>query len=336
MTSSVGGVAEPRIHSAFRASKSLAQRTSLSAQVRTTNAGKIPVIVELDIREGNGLRSLPRIKYLVSARAPGTSLRDAILADAELPLDTPLRLFLCQTGAELEYAQTLGIIDTANKDSDGLLYVAASMQSGAPAAAGSVPGSPAAAPSAGASAPAAGAEPATPEKRPVPYIQGLLEKDGSSGGSGAASLVSPHGDLAPEGATIASCTFLNPRASGRLNAPTVPTCNGRVPPSIYLAVLLDVTAVGLVIPLLATYSRSLGAGPRFTGVLQATYGLAQLIGANIFGGLSDSLGRRALLLLSCTGGYASAPSPPVSCKPIPPHVHVSPRDRKTAKSTVPL
>ena len=136
MEPSRGSEAEPRIRSAFRASKSLSQRSSLSAQVRTTNAGKIPVIVELDSREGNYLRSLPRIKYLVSARAPGTSLRDAILTDAELPLDSPLQLFLCQTGAELDYAQTLGSIDTAHKDSDGLLYVAAAMHSGAPAVAG--------------------------------------------------------------------------------------------------------------------------------------------------------------------------------------------------------
>ena len=47
--------------------------------------------------------------------------------------------------------------------------------------------------------------------------------------------------------------------------------------------------VGLVVPLLAAYSRELGGGPRFTGVLQASYGLTQLLGANLLGGLSDTL-----------------------------------------------
>jgi MFS family permease len=44
--------------------------------------------------------------------------------------------------------------------------------------------------------------------------------------------------------------------------------------------------------MLATYSRHLGAGPRFTGILQATYGLTQLMGAKLLGGLSDDIGRR--------------------------------------------
>ena len=102
-------------------------------------------------------------------------------------------------------------------------------------------------------------------------------------------MVSPHGDRVPAGATVASCTFLNPRARGKLLPELQPTGNGRVPTSLYVSCLLDVTAVGLVVPLLATYSRTLGAGPRFTGLLQATYGLSQLIGANVLGGLSDTV-----------------------------------------------
>ena len=62
-----------------------------------------------------------------------------------------------------------------------------------------------------------------------------------------------------------------------------------MPRALYAAVVLDVMAVGLVVPLLAAYSRELGGGPRFTGVLQASYGLTQLLGANLLGGLSDTL-----------------------------------------------
>ena len=71
------------------------------------------------------------------------------------------------------------------------------------------------------------------------------------------------------GTTAAACTFLNPRGSregGALRPELVPT-------ALFVAVILDVIAVGLVVPLLAAYSRELGGGPRFTGVLQASYGL---------------------------------------------------------------
>ena len=101
---------------------------------------------------------------------------------------------------------------------------------------------------------------------------------------------------------MASCTFLNPRARGALLAELRPAHRGRVPAALYWAILLDVTAVGLVVPLLSRYSRELGGGPTFTGVLQATYGLTQLLGANLLGGLSDAKGRRPLLLTSELGG----------------------------------
>ena len=316
------------IASNFRASKAFAERTALSVRVRSANAGKIPIIVEVDKRaheEGpNTLTSLPVVKYLVSARAPGSSLREAILADAKLPTaDTPLRIYLCSTGEELDYVTTLGDTDSVHRDPDGMLYVVVALFTAVPsprtptvpsaavrpvATKGVVPAAIVQEVAGGSSggvassvSPAVGASDEPRGAKPVAYIQSLLDAplppQPPVGG-----MTNPHGELAPEGATIASCTFLNPRASGRLLPPAVPTGNGRVPASLYVATLLDVTAVGLVVPLLAAYSRHLGAGPRFTGVLQATYGLAQLIGANVFGGLSDTLGRRTLLLVSSAGG----------------------------------
>ena len=117
-----------------------------------------------------------------------------------------------------------------------------------------------------------------------------------------APFVSPHGDRVPMGASVASCTFLNPRGAAAARPELKPSHGGRVPAALFAAVVLDVMAVGLVVPLLATYSRHLGGGPRFTGVLQATYGLTQLLGANMLGGLSDSVGRRRMLQTSMLGG----------------------------------
>ena len=263
--------------------KPLEARVTESAKIRTTKPGQVPVIVELHKNPGL-LPALPRNKYLVSARAPVASLRDAIAQDAQSKWQGKIHLFLLDTTTELDYARPLGKLDQESADADGFLYIAVSSEQ-------------------------------KPTKS-VPYAKSLLGQadagsrpsSTSSAASSTESLTSPHGDRLPDGATIASCTFLNPRANGRLLPELRPTGDGRVPASLYLATILDVTAVGLVVPLLATYSRALGAGPRFTGLLQATYGLAQLIGANILGGVSDRVGRRTMLRLSSFGGlmgYAS-------------------------------
>lgn len=263
--------------------KPLEARVTESANIRTSKPGQVPVIVELHKNPGL-LPALPRNKYLVSARAPVASLRDAIAQDAQSKWQGKIHLFLLDTTTELDYARPLGKLDQESADADGFLYIAVSSEQ-------------------------------KPTKS-VPYAKSLLGQadagsrpsSTSSAASSTESLTSPHGDRLPDGATIASCTFLNPRANGRLLPELRPTGDGRVPASLYLATILDVTAVGLVVPLLATYSRALGAGPRFTGLLQATYGLAQLIGANILGGVSDRVGRRTMLRLSSFGGlmgYAS-------------------------------
>ena len=270
--------------------KPLEVRAAESSKIRTTRPGQVPCIVELHKVPGQ-LPALPRNKYLVSARAPVKSLLDAIASDAKSRWDAPMHLFLPNSATELDYAVSLGNLDEASKDKDGFLYVCVSSLVNPVA---------------------------KPVAKPVPYAQQLLKAgdapppastastDSTTTTSNAtdapSSFASPHGDRLPEGATIASCTFLNPRASAKLLPELRPTGTGRVPPSLYVATLLDVTAVGLVVPLLATYSRSLGAGPRFTGLLQATYGLSQLIGANVLGGVSDTVGRRTMLRLSSVGG----------------------------------
>jgi MFS family permease len=74
-----------------------------------------------------------------------------------------------------------------------------------------------------------------------------------------------------------------------------------VPRALWWRVLLDIMGVGLVIPLLPSYARDLGAGPLFTGLLGTAYGLSQLVGASVLGRLSDVRGRRFVLFISLAG-----------------------------------
>ena len=88
--------------SPFRA-KPFEQRRSIATKVRMDyQQKKVPCIVEVAKQTpGNTLTGLPRSKYLVSANAPASSLKDAILSDAGLAADAPLQLFYAQSGAEL-------------------------------------------------------------------------------------------------------------------------------------------------------------------------------------------------------------------------------------------
>ena len=79
------------------------------------------------------------------------------------------------------------------------------------------------------------------------------------------------------------------------------TDNTMVPRALWWCVLLDIMGVGLVIPLLPSYARDLGAGTLFTGLLGTAYGLSQLVGASVLGRLSDVRGRRFVLFISLAG-----------------------------------
>ena len=215
----------------------------MAQAVRDANPGKVPILISLHESPGS-FSALPKKKYLVEGEAEGGKLRGAIRMDARVPATTPLHLYLSDAD-ELDYDTMLARIDAKHRNDDGFLYVSVSSLSPAELAS---------------------------QKKSVPYLQDLLARvNPEDAPNSAPGFASPHGERTPAGADISSCTFLNPRSSGKL-LPTLscPSNNGRVPPSLYLAVLLDVTAVGLVVPLLAAYSRALGAGPRFTGLLQAS------------------------------------------------------------------
>lgn len=65
-----------------------------------------------------------------------------------------------------------------------------------------------------------------------------------------------------------------------------------------MTVFIDVTGFGMVLPLLPYYASEFGTGSTALGVLVASFALMQFIFTPILGRLSDTMGRRPILLLS--------------------------------------
>lgn len=82
---------------------------------------------------------------------------------------------------------------------------------------------------------------------------------------------------------------------------------------IFLIVAVDVLGLTIMIPLLPFYAESLGAGPAQVGWLIGIYAACQLVSGPMLGRLSDSVGRKPLLILSqmgtCTGFIITAFAP---------------------------
>ena len=74
----------------------------------------------------------------------------------------------------------------------------------------------------------------------------------------------------------------------------------RAVPTLFLIVFVDLVGFGLVIPLLPFYAVRFAASPQEVTALLATYSLAQLVTAPLWGRLSDRVGRRPVLLASLT------------------------------------
>lgn len=73
--------------------------------------------------------------------------------------------------------------------------------------------------------------------------------------------------------------------------------------TIFLIVFVDLLGFSLILPLLPYYAQTFGSGAFMTGLLVASYALAQLIGAPILGRWSDRVGRRRVLLVSIFGTF---------------------------------
>ncbi|CAI5994402.1 unnamed protein product [Closterium sp. NIES-65] len=74
---------------------------------------------------------------------------------------------------------------------------------------------------------------------------------------------------------------------------------------ILVVVFLDLFAVGMAMPLVTPLIKELGASPLQVGFLSSTYGAVQLVTGPFFGLLSDSMGRRDVILVSYAGAEAS-------------------------------
>lgn len=73
--------------------------------------------------------------------------------------------------------------------------------------------------------------------------------------------------------------------------------------TIFLVVFVDLLGFSLILPLLPYYAQTFGSDALITGLLVASYALAQLIGAPILGRWSDRVGRRRVLLVSIFGTF---------------------------------
>ncbi len=79
------------------------------------------------------------------------------------------------------------------------------------------------------------------------------------------------------------------------------TATGRSNLILYLSIALAMVGFGIVMPVLPFYMEALGGSGSHLGLLVATYGLMQLLCAPLWGGLSDTYGRKPFLLLGMAG-----------------------------------
>jgi len=67
---------------------------------------------------------------------------------------------------------------------------------------------------------------------------------------------------------------------------------------LLLTVLLDLIGFGIVLPILPTYAKDLGANPFMIGLIAAIFSIMQFIFSPLWGKLSDKVGRRPVMLIS--------------------------------------
>jgi len=74
---------------------------------------------------------------------------------------------------------------------------------------------------------------------------------------------------------------------------------------LFLIVFIDLVGFGIVIPLLPFYGEHFHADPFTVSLIMATYSFGQFIAAPIWGKMSDTIGRRPVLILSLLGSVLS-------------------------------
>jgi multidrug resistance protein len=75
---------------------------------------------------------------------------------------------------------------------------------------------------------------------------------------------------------------------------------------VFTTVVIDLVGFGIVLPILPLWAESFGASPTVIGALTASYAVAQLLFAPLWGRLSDRYGRRPVILASLAGSAVAA------------------------------
>ncbi len=76
--------------------------------------------------------------------------------------------------------------------------------------------------------------------------------------------------------------------------------------TIWTTVALDLIGFGIVLPILPLYAERFGASATTIGILLATFSIAQLLLAPVWGRISDRVGRKPVILISLFGTAAGS------------------------------
>lgn len=75
--------------------------------------------------------------------------------------------------------------------------------------------------------------------------------------------------------------------------------------TVFLVVVIDLIGFGIVLPLIPFYAGQFNASPVQIGLLYSIYSMSQLVFSPFWGGLSDRIGRRPVMLISTFGASLS-------------------------------
>ena len=76
--------------------------------------------------------------------------------------------------------------------------------------------------------------------------------------------------------------------------------------TLFLVVFLDLVGFGMIIPVFPFYAEQVGVNPSSVIFFLGLYSLGQLVGAPIWGAMSDRIGRRPVLLITLLANAAAS------------------------------